>query len=436
MPWLEQRPNGRYHIAFRLRGLKLKKSLRTCDARTAAARLHQLEENLRLLEKGRIELPPDADIVTFLLSDGKLPTAIGPLSKLRTLRQLVDAYFASLPEGALEATTLQGMRIHVGHLYRVLGKSRVFATLTLGDLQAYVDARSQNAGLGGRRLSPATIKKELTTLRSLWNWAKHSGMLTRDFPSRGLRYPKMADKPPFQTWTEIDRKIRAHRLPADQQARLWECLFLTTSEIEELLTHVQQAPLPSCIYPMFVFAAHTGARRSEILRSEPEDIDLVGRTLTIREKKRVRGRLTTRLVPLSPRLYAVLDQWLARHPGYGATFSLGPGILRSKKRRPPFAPLTSDEAQDHFKRALAGSKWSSIRGWHVFRHSFCSNCAAAGIDQRVINAWVGHQTEEMVKRYRHLIPNQQQEAICRVFHAEGHHREESSPLTHANDDNE
>ena len=51
----------------------------------------------------------------------------------------------------------------------------------------------------------------------------------------------------------------------------------------------------------------------------------------------------------------------------------------------------------------------------MFRHSFCSNCAAKGIDQRLINAWVGHQTEEMVRRYRHLIPNQQQEAIRVVY---------------------
>ena len=63
MPWLEHRPNGRYHVAFRFAGQKLKKSLRTSDLPTAEARLHQLEENIRLLEKGRIELPDDVDVV-------------------------------------------------------------------------------------------------------------------------------------------------------------------------------------------------------------------------------------------------------------------------------------------------------------------------------------------------------------------------------------
>jgi integrase len=56
-----------------------------------------------------------------------------------------------------------------------------------------------------------------------------------------------------------------------------------------------------------------------------------------------------------------------------------------------------------------------LRGWHVLRHSFISNCAAKGVDQRLIDAWVGHTTEEMRKRYRHLIPDVEQQAIQTVF---------------------
>jgi hypothetical protein len=32
-----------------------------------------------------------------------------------------------------------------------------------------------------------------------------------------------------------------------------------------------------------------------------------------------------------------------------------------------------------------------------------------------IDAWMGHQTEEMRKRYRHLFPDQQQAALASVF---------------------
>ena len=89
------------------------------------------------------------------------------------------------------------------------------------------------------------------------------------------------------------------------------------------------------------------------------------------------------------------------------------------KRRETYVPLTRSEAHDHFKRTLRGSKWEKIKGFHVFRHSFASNLAAAGVDQRIIDEWMGHQTEEMRRRYRHLFPDQQREAINLVFGGNG-----------------
>ena len=43
-------------------------------------------------------------------------------------------------------------------------------------------------------------------------------------------------------------------------------------------------------------------------------------------------------------------------------------VIRGKTREVGVS-LTRKEAHDHFKRTLAGSKWSKIRGFHVFRHS-------------------------------------------------------------------
>lgn len=74
-----------------------------------------------------------------------------------------------------------------------------------------------------------------------------------------------------------------------------------------------------------------------------------------------------------------------------------------------------DEASDHLKQALAGTKSEKIRGWHIFRHSFISNCASLAVDQRMIDAWVGHQTDDMQKRYRHLFPHRQKIELERVF---------------------
>lgn len=50
-----------------------------------------------------------------------------------------------------------------------------------------------------------------------------------------------------------------------------------------------------------------------------------------------------------------------------------------------FVDSGCDVDRDHFKRTLRSLKWHVVRGWHIFRHSSCSDCAAVGVDQRAIN---------------------------------------------------
>jgi integrase len=413
MASLEKR-NGRFRLVFRLDGAKISRTLRTRVPKEAEATLARLEDNLRRLELGLLTLPNDADPVVFLLSDGRVSEA-PRVGTVRTLRELFDRYLGSIPTGALEEATIAGMKIHIAHLYRILGERFSIQGLALPDLQSYVERRSQEAGLRGGTVRPATLKKEIVTLRTAWNWAVHAKLVRRPFPTRGLHYPKTTDKPPFQTFSEIEQRVALGGLTPEQEAALWDCAFLTTDELANVLEHVKVTARHRFIHPMFVFAAHTGARRSEILRARLEDVDFRSHTILIRERKRVRGHHSTRRVPQSPLLEQTLTNWIREHPGGVFLFAQAERAPRSRKASSNPEPLTIHEAHDHFKRTLTGSKWDKLRGWHVFRHSFCSNCAARGIDQRVINTWVGHQTEEMVQRYRHLIPNQQQEAIRSVF---------------------
>ena len=78
-------------------------------------------------------------------------------------------------------------------------------------------------------------------------------------------------------------------------------------------------------------------------------------------------------------------------------------------------PVTVDESNHHFNATMAGSKWEMVPGWHCLRHSFASNCAARGVDQRLINAWMGHTTIEIQQRYAHLIPSIAKTALDSVF---------------------
>jgi integrase len=428
MAWLEQHPTSqRFKICFRWQGLQFKKTIKTTVRGEAEAIMMRLEENIGLVERGRLQIPEDADIAMFLLSDGKLPMAqmIASPAKVVMLGELRDRYIAANSGGALEANSLATLKMHLNHVVKTLGPNFAIQNLTLEHLQRHVDRRLKKI-YRGRTLSPVTVRKEIVNFRACWNWGVLTDQIKGTFPNRGLRYPKTSEKPPFQTWQEIERQIARGGLNSREQVDLWDCLFLTLPEVDEFLAFVKENANQPFIYPMVVFAAHTGARRSELLRVRVDDVDLECRTILLQERKRVRGVRSTRRVPLSPLLADVLQEWLKIHPGGQFLFCQQLDVIRSKSKRSAPTPVTRDEAHDHFQRTLASSKWQVLRGWHVFRHSFCSNCAAQGVDQRLIDAWVGHTTEEMRRRYRHLLPNQERQVIQSVFGNAG--RQQSSAI--------
>ena len=152
------------------------------------------------------------------------------------------------------------------------------------------------------------------------------------YPNDGLRYPKTDEKPPFQTRQEIQRRIARGGLGAEQIVELWECLYLPVDELGQVLAFVKQAGSHPWVYPLVCMAVHTGARRSELLRVQVDDVDFEGGTVLIRERKRVKGKRSTRRAPLTQQLREALLAWLAIHPGGPVLFCHTGEVTRSKKR--------------------------------------------------------------------------------------------------------
>ena len=166
---------------------------------------------------------------------------------------------------------------------------------------------------------------------------------------------------------------------------------------------------------MCVMAAHTGARRSEMIRAQRQDVDFEAGIITIREKKRVRGKVTTRRVPISSRLkeaLAALPLENGRLFGNLSVQSVQKAFMRVVGKVLSGAKDAEAKARKEAKRR---TKWSVLKGYHVLRHSFISALANKGIDQRIIDELVGHQTEAMRRRYRHLYPQTVADAVKQVF---------------------
>jgi len=410
MATLYQNASGVWLIRFRFSGRQYYRSLDTTDQKEANGVKAQVEETLGLLKRGRLSLPPGAgadEAGLFIISGGKIThrPVVAPAAK--TLKEVTDAYFAELPEGAKAAGSVYTEKIHVGHLVRLLKATTPLRQIGVSELQGYVTKRSRESGRKGKKIQPETIKKELMTFGQIWSFARARKWVEGGLDKSEIRLPKSSEKPPFQTWKEIETTIERGGLTERQVEALWDCLFLDEKEVLELLGHVKKKAAYPFIYPMFALAAFTGARRSEIVRSEVSDFNFDRKFVLIREKKRKRKVETSfRQVQLSSRLEKIMQKWFAEHPGGRLT------ICSAANH-----PLTRDAAHHHFSKTLAKSKWSVVRGFHVLRHSFASICAMRGVAEGIIDSWLGHQTEEMRARYRHLYPEQTQAAMSNLFDA-------------------
>jgi integrase len=446
-----QERNGSFRILFCHGDKRLSFTAGRISRTQAQAHAEKVEELLALLADGTLTLPEGVDLVTFVLYKGKPPapkpkptsqdTGVPPPGAPLPLSAYVDRYLEARSGGSMEANSLATARMHFRHLLRTLGADFDLRKCMLADLQRHVNARCKEGDRRHKESRPvaaATIRLEVSSLRSAWNWGVAGGLLAGNFPSRGLLYPKAEEQPPFMTWEEVERRVKAQ----GAEDGPWDCLYLRKGEVAELVAHVAGKDAAPWLHPLVATAAYTGARRSELLRMETADVDLVANVVLIREKKRTRKQRTTRRVSLTPALADVLKAWLDVHPGGKYLFCQSGIVGRSTKRsattghrgegkresslkgrlkgvkgRPqaPTEAVTKDEAHDHFRRAVRGSKWEVLKGYHVLRHSFISCLAAAGVDQRIIDDWTGHSTDEQRRRYRHLVPDLKQQAMTNVF---------------------
>jgi integrase len=400
---LDKRGGG-YRLIFYFRGRRFQHALKAETAKEAKQLQIVLERNLELLHQGALILPEGADLGLFLVSGGQvteLPKAEKPL----TLGAFIDQYQANRPPSK-ERNTTYTENIHLAHVRRLLGDHVLLRDIPAA-LQDYVSKRSTEKGRGDELVSRVTVKKELGTLTSIWNrWGMNCQLVASPLSIANLEYSKQREKPPFQSWDKLMQKTKG-----DPESDLWESVFLTTAQVEELLAHVKDAKYKwknshfPWIYPMFAFCGYTGTRRSEMLRARVEDVDFDSGELTIREKKKDRSKKETyRHVPMRPELKAVLEEWLVVHPGGD--------ILFCKKAGEPF---TVQMANHYFRWALDSSKWKPLRGYHAFRHSLISNLACHGVTDRIIMGLVGHLNPATTRRYQHLFPSTVKAALDLVF---------------------
>jgi integrase len=210
---------------------------------------------------------------------------------------------------------------------------------------------------------------------------------------------KQINQERFRTGAQIEAELAERKYPANVVADMWDARILTKQEIGRFLKLALTKDEE--LYPMLVVAACTGARRGEIARLKWADVDFKSRVVWLMSRKGSRqDQTTSRDVYMTKLLSDTLDAQKLKTSKATYVFPSETG-----------AEFDVDEMTKRINALTAGTEFDKGCGWHCFRHSVASIMAAEGKDRREINAVLGHVTEDMERRYRHLMPQQRKTAV-------------------------
>jgi hypothetical protein len=177
--------NGVYRLLFQYHGRQANYTIGEVSLIEARQWKFRTENLLMRVKQNMLEVPRGVKIAEFILHDGKPP--VDPALSVRkdtTFHQLREGYIATVSNGALEANSIYTIKIHLSHIEETIGKHLLLAALTLGKLQDHVNRRAKTA-------SGVTLKKEVDSFRSVWNWGLRMRWVDQPFPGVDRHEPRV-----------------------------------------------------------------------------------------------------------------------------------------------------------------------------------------------------------------------------------------------------
>lgn len=404
--------DGIFVVRFRYQGKEFKRSLKTRSEAAAKAALHLVELTLHRLHTGQLAIPEDVDPGDYVVSGGTWKPLAPPTPEpvaLPTIKELVPR-FLDARKDECAATYVDAQRYHLQSFQKFLGKQADLPSdqLTTAVLDKFLRK------LRADKKDGETVNRYRVTLMQFFKWAGKQDDVRGAVPSVDdlPKFQGARDRDPFRTVEEIEAVLGRGGLDERQSHAQWESLYVDTGRLGGLLQLVRTRATDQASFVLHAIAAYTGMRRGEILRLRWSEVDLTHGYVIARSRKQSRSRTeVSRRIDLHPDLMQYLTDWKQLRPQ--GQFVVGlPGSTEQ---------LNPDQANRLFWQPMRGTDWCLDDGrnlfkvgFHTYRHSFASNLAAAGIDQRVIDEFMGHTTDAMRKRYRHLFPKLRKSAIERL----------------------
>jgi integrase len=215
--------------------------------------------------------------------------------------------------------------------------------------------------------APATINRDVATLRNMMNKAVEWGYLPQN-------------------------PLLSVRLFKEENERMW---VLTPEEEKKLLLACQSSPQErKYLSDLVLFALNSGMRLKEILGLRKDQVDLGGRVILVTDTKNGEARK----VPVNDTLKAIVErqakgntsEWVFCSAAGERLTVLTNAFWKAVKD----AGLIRNEVKD--------GKVIRVRlRFHDLRHSFGSRLGMAGVDLKTIMEIMGHKSHRVAMRYQH-----------------------------------
>jgi integrase/recombinase XerC len=264
------------------------------------------------------------------------------------------------------------MSAHTAAAYRndLLSLAKYSEQRNLGAWQALdnVELRSFAAALHGGGLSPRSIQRRLSAVRTFYEFLVREGHCDRN-PALDVRAPKPKKRLPAT-------------LDVDQMGRL------LAFRVDDSLSARDKA-----IMELFY---SSGLRLTELVGLSVTDLDLKDRTVRVLGKGN-----KTRVVPVGSKCVEALHRWLKERAGW-----IKPGVNTPGEK----ALFVGQSGRPLSVRAvqLRVGAWGLRQGIgihvhpHMFRHSFATHLLESSGDLRGVQELLGHADIGTTQIYTHL----------------------------------
>ena len=290
----------------------------------------------------------------------------------RTLAQVAQEYLNY--KRAKGKKSLENDTTFIARFKDFFGAETPIAEVTAQQVARYDSHRLTQTSRLKRLLSPASVNRELATLRHLLRLAEEWGYI--------------AKAPRIRLGREPEGRLR----------------FLSEAEAARLLGACAESKSPY-LKAIVTTALHTGARRGEILGLTWERVDFARGVLLLDRTKSGRRRE----VPMNRAVYDALSA-LPAEPREGLLFHRGGaawGAIRTA-----------------FETACTRAKVDAFR-FHDLRHTCASWLIMRGRSLKEVQELLGHQTFAMTLRYAHLSPDRLRDAVASLDRPAAPAREEA-----------